>query len=86
MPTKLQPTNENLLAAAREAVPYNYQDRIPDAVKDGVEAVFTTLQNNQNARNAMIPAIVDKIAAQSIDSADFKNPLAMVKRAYAVRC
>nr|DAG71030.1 MAG TPA: Head protein [Caudoviricetes sp.] len=80
MPTKLQPTNENLLAAAREAVPYNYQDRIPDAVKDGVEAVFTTLQNNQNARNAMIPAIVDKIAAQSIDSADFKNPLAMVKK------
>lgn len=80
MATKLQPTNENLLSAAREGVPYNYQDRIPDAVKDGIEAVFTTLQNNQNARNSMIPAIVDKIAAQSIDSSDFKNPLAMVKK------
>jgi hypothetical protein len=58
----------------------NYQDRIPQATRDNIQAVGNAILNYAAAKNEFLDALVNKIALQLVSSKMAKNKLAEFKQ------
>lgn len=80
MATKAAPTNINMLNALRSEMSLTYQDRIPEAVQENLQDVYTSIMRYQPARNELVSALVKQIGLITIDSMMFINPLNRLKK------
>ena len=76
----VKPTNANILNAVRSTMSLEYQNAIPAATSNNLQNVYTYIMNMKQARNALVPALVDRIGLQTVDSASWRNPLARYKK------
>lgn len=76
----VKPTNTNILNAVRSTMSLEYQNAIPAATSGNLQQVYTDIMDMKQARNALVPALVDRIGLQSVDSASWRNPLARYKK------
>lgn len=80
MATKAKATNTNVLNAVRKTMSLEYQNAIPAATSDNLQQVYSDIMNMKQVRNALVPALVDRIGLQTVDSASWRNPLARYKK------
>lgn len=73
-------SNELLLDALRDDASPDYQARIPEATKAGVQATMKALQSWRPSQNEFIDALVNKVALTIMRSTSWTNPLAEFKR------
>src|SRR5690349_838319 len=77
----LKPTsNEITLDRIRKGMSPDYQSRIPEATKAGVQATMKALMGYRPARNQFIDALVNRIGLTYAQSVSWSNPLAEFKR------
>jgi hypothetical protein len=77
----LKPTpNDITLDRLRKKASPDYQARIPEATKAGVQATMKALMNYRPARNEFIDALVNRIGLTYAQSVSWTNPLAEFKR------
>lgn len=75
-----QPTTVNILNMARNAMSEYYRNIIPEATQDNLSQVFDKLMTYQASRNELMQMLPTLIGIQSMDAANFKNPLARYKK------
>jgi hypothetical protein len=73
-------SNELLLDLIRDDASPDYQARIPEATKAGVQATMKALQSWRPSQNEFIDALVNKVALTIMRSNSWTNPLAEFKR------
>jgi len=73
-------TNELLLDAIRDSASPDYQARIPEATKAGIQATMKALQTYRPQQNEFIDALVNKVALTIMRTSSWLNPLAEFKR------
>jgi len=77
----LKPTSNDItLDRIRKRASPDYQARIPEATKAGVQATMKALMNYRPARNEFIDALVNRIGLTYSQSVSWSNPLAEFKR------
>lgn len=77
----LKPTsNEILLDRIRDDASPDYQARIPEATKAGIQATMKALQTFRPLQNEFIDALVNKVALTIIQGTSWTNPFAEFKR------
>ena len=76
----VKPTNANILNAVRSTMSLEYQNAIPAATSNNLQQVYTDIMDMKQVRNALVPALVDRIGLQTVDSASWRNPLARYKK------
>ena len=72
--------NMNILNAVRSRMSTDYQANVPVATASNLNDVYSTILNNENTINALIPALTDLIIMQSVTSGIFENPLRGLKQ------
>lgn len=79
--TKVESNNINMLNALRTRMSISYQDRIPEATENNITNIYNDLTNpyDATARNELIPALVNLIVAQSVNTGIFRNKLRGLK-------
>ena len=80
MAEKVQATNANLLTAARSMLSSEIQNAIPEPTQNNLNDVYNAIMNYQSARNVIIPALIERIGMQTVDTLAWKNPLARYKK------
>lgn len=80
MAEKVQATNANLLAAARSMLYSEMQNAIPEPTQNNLNDVYNAIMNYQSARNVIVPALIERIGMQTVDTLAWKNPLARYKK------
>lgn len=80
MAGKLAPTNINMLNTLRANMSLTYQDRIPVAIQENIDNVYTSIMRYQPMRNELVSALVKQIGLITIDSMFFNNPLVRLKK------
>lgn len=80
MAEKVQATNANLLSAARSMLSAEMQNAIPDPIQNNLNDVYNAIMNYQSARNVIVPALIERIGMQTVDTVAWKNPLARYKK------
>jgi len=73
-------SNELLLDLIRDDASPDYQARIPEATKAGLQATMKALQSWRPSQNEFIDALVNKVALTIMRSNSWTNPLAEFKR------
>jgi len=77
----LKPTsNEVLLDRIRDDASPDYQARIPEATKAGIQATMKALQTYRPQQNEFIDALVNKVALTIMRGTSWTNPFAEFKR------
>lgn len=71
-------TNVNILNVMRSE--YELENRIPEATLDNLQQIFTDMMSYSQGRNTIIPALLERIGLQTVDSTAWRNPLAMYKK------
>lgn len=80
MAEKVQATNGNLLSAARSMLSAEMQNAIPEPTQNNLNDVYNAIMNYQSARNVIVPALIERIGMQTVDTLAWKNPLARYKK------
>lgn len=80
MAKKVQATNANLLSAARSMLSTEIQNAIPDPTQNNLNDVYNAIMNYQSARNVIVPALIERIGMQTVDTLAWENPLARYKK------
>lgn len=80
MANKVAMTNANVLQAVRNTLSYEVQNHLPENIYDNIQNVYNDIMTIQPLRNEIIPALVQRIGLQTIDTLAWKNPLAMYKK------
>ena len=57
-----------------------YQERVPQATRDNLQEVGTSITSYQNTTNEFLNALVNRIAFVIVSNRRFKNPLAILKK------
>ena len=78
--TKVPMTNANILSAVRSTLGYEVQNHLPENIFDNIQQVYRDIMEIQPLRNAIVPALVQRIGLQTIDTLAWTNPLAMYKK------
>ena len=78
--TKVPMTNANILSAVRSTLGYEVQNHMPEDISDNIQRVYSDIMEIQPLRNAIVPALVQRIGLQTIDTLAWTNPLAMYKK------
>lgn len=73
-------SNELLLDAIRDDASPDYQARIPEATKAGIQATMKALQTYRPQQNEFIDALVNKVALTIMRSTSWTNPFGEFKR------
>lgn len=79
MSGKVASTNANILNAVRSNLSATYQALVPEAGPSTISEVYDSILNCEQARNELVPALVDLIGMQSISTAIFRNPIRGLK-------
>lgn len=77
---KVAATNANVLKAARGMLTAEMQRSIPEPTQNNLNDVYNSIMNYQSARNVIIPALIERIGMQTVDTLAWKNPLARYKK------
>lgn len=77
---KVQATNANILNAVRNTLSYEVQNHLPEVTSDNLQQVYNDILNIQPLRNEIVPALVQRIGLQTIESVAWRNPLARYKK------
>lgn len=80
MAQKVQATNANILNAVRNTLSYEVQNHLPEVTSDNLQQVYNDILNIQPLRNEIVPALVQRIGLQTIESVAWRNPLARYKK------
>ena len=80
MAEKVQATNTNILNAVRNTLSYEVQNHLPEVTSDNLQQVYNDILNIQPLRNEIVPALVQRIGLQTIESVAWRNPLARYKK------
>lgn len=80
MAEKVQATNANILNAVRNTLSYEVQNHLPEVTSDNLQQVYNDILNIQPLRNEIVPALVQRIGLQTIESVAWRNPLARYKK------
>lgn len=57
-----------------------YQERVPEATKDNIEAVGSAIMAYQATENEFLSALVNKVAMTIVRAKTFRNPLSVLKQ------
>lgn len=76
---KVASTNANILNAVRANMSAAYHAIVPEAGPSTMAEVYQSILNSEQARNELVPALVDLIGMQSISTAIFRNPVRGLK-------
>lgn len=71
-------TNVNILNALRSE--YDLENRIPEATLDNLSQIFTDMMSYTQGRNVIIPALLERVGLQTVDTTAWRNPLARYKK------
>lgn len=71
-------TNVNILNALRSE--YELENRIPEATLDNLSQIFTDMMSYTQGRNVIIPALLERVGLQTVDTTAWRNPLARYKK------
>lgn len=71
-------TNVNILNALRSE--YELESRIPEATLDNLSQIFTDMMSYTQGRNVIIPALLERVGLQTVDTTAWRNPLARYKK------
>lgn len=71
-------TNVNILNALRNE--YELENRIPEATLDNLSQIFTDMMSYTQGRNVIIPALLERVGLQTVDTTAWRNPLARYKK------
>lgn len=77
---KVPMTNANVLSAVVQDLSIQLQERLPENISDNIQAVYDQILTYQPLRNEIIPALIQRIGLQTIDSQAWRNPLARYKK------
>lgn len=80
MAEKVAMTNANILQAVRSSLAYEVQNHLPEDISDNIQNVYNDIMQIQPLRNAIVPALVQRIGLQTIDTLAWRNPLARYKK------
>lgn len=80
MAEKVKATNANILNAVRNTLSYEVQNHLPEVTSDNLQQVYNDILNIQPLRNEIVPALVQRIGLQTIESVAWRNPLARYKK------
>ena len=75
-----QANNINVLNAVRSELAYEVQNHLPDVTSDNIQNVYSYILKYAPLRNAIVPALIQRIGLQTIDSQAWGNPLALYKK------
>lgn len=59
---------------------YELESRIPEATLDNLQQIYNDMMSYSQGRNVIIPALLERIGLQTVDSTAWRNPLAMYKK------
>ena len=71
-------TNVNILNALRSE--YELENRIPEATLENLSQIFTDMMSYTQGRNVIIPALLERVGLQTVDTTAWRNPLARYKK------
>lgn len=71
-------TNVNILNALRSE--YELENRIPEATLNNLSQIFTDMMSYTQGRNVIIPALLERVGLQTVDTTAWRNPLARYKK------
>lgn len=80
MAEKVQATNANLLSAARSMLSAEMQNAIPEPTQNNLNDVYNSIMNYQSARNVIVPALIERIGMQTVDTLAWKTHLPDIRR------
>lgn len=80
MAEKVQATNANLLSAARSMLSAEMQNAIPEPTQNNLNDVYNAIMNYQSARNVIVPALIERIGMQTVDTLAWKTRLPDIRR------
>lgn len=75
-----KPTNANILKAVVQEMNFDVQNHLPADVSDNLQEVYDIMLNYAPVRNAIVPALINRIGLQTVDSISWRNPLARYKK------
>lgn len=75
-----KPTNANILKAVVQEMDFDVQNHLPPDVSDNLQEVYDTMLKYAPVRNAIVPALINRIGLQTVDSISWRNPLARYKK------
>ena len=78
--TKAPMTNANILSVVRANLAYEVQNHLPEDISDNIQTVYNDIMEIQPLRNVIVPALVQLIGLQTIDTLAWRNPLARYKK------
>ena len=73
-------TNRNILKAVKNELSFEVQNHLPVEVSDNLQAVYDNILNFASVRNEVVPALINRIGMQTVDSIAWRNPLARFKK------
>lgn len=80
MATKVKATNLNILKAVVKESSYEIQNRLPQITQENLNSVYEQILTSKPLRNEIVPALVERIGMQTVDSIAWRNPLARFKK------
>ena len=80
MANKVPPTNANVVRAVAKSLSADVANHIPDNASDTLHEVFDDMFNYAPRRNELVPALVERIGLQTVESMAWRNPLARFKK------
>ncbi len=73
-------TNKNILRTIKNELSFEVQNHLPVEVSDNLQAVYDNILNFAAVRNEVVPALINRIGMQTVDSIAWRNPLARFKK------
>lgn len=73
-------TNRNILKAVKNELSFEVQNHLPVEVSDNLQTVYDNILNFAAVRNEVVPALINRIGMQTVDSIAWRNPLARFKK------
>lgn len=74
------PTNANILKSIVSELSAQVQNHLPEITENNLQEVYNSILNYKPARNEIVPALIERIGMQTVDSIAWRNPLARFKK------
>lgn len=76
----VKPTNANILRSIVSELSTQVQNHLPEVTESNLQDVYKSILTYKPARNEIVPALIERIGMQTVDSIAWRNPLARFKK------
>lgn len=76
----VKPTNANILKSIVSELSTQVQNHLPKVTESNLQDVYNSILTYKPARNEIVPALIERIGMQTVDSIAWRNPLARFKK------